>query len=136
MGLGDYSLYPNYYNFTTNKYSSSAPVNLFRPCFLPEPTLSKPSTWIQNNYTNADDREYGLCLDNSYSAGTTTHNNINLGLSNVFFVDGVCINHANEGGQIQFNPGFADHYKYCRQRHKFYHQLAWWPSSGDPAVDA
>ncbi len=107
MGLGDYSLYPNYYNFVTNKYSNTAPFRFIPTVFFARTNIIKTLYVDPNNYTNADNREYGVCLDNSYSSGTTTHNNINLGLSNVFFADGVCINHANEGGNLQFNPGFA-----------------------------
>ena len=107
MGLGDYSLYPNYYNFVTNKYSNTAPFRYVPTVYFARTNIIKALYVDPNNYTNNDDRAYGFCLDNSYSAGTTAHNNIYLGYTNVFYLDGFCLNHANEGGNLQFNPNFA-----------------------------
>jgi hypothetical protein len=107
MGLGDYSLYPNYYNFRTNQYTGTDPSEFVPDIYLAQTNIIKALYVDPNNYTNSDDREYGLCFDNSYSQGSTTHRYFYLGITNVFYADGVCINHANEGGYLQFNPAFA-----------------------------
>lgn len=106
MGIGDYSLYPNYYNYRTNEYGNSAPRRFVPTVFLARTNIIRGLYVDPYNYTNSEDREYAICSYNSYSQGTTERNEINLGISNVFYADGACFSHANEGGYIQFNRSF------------------------------
>jgi hypothetical protein len=107
MGLGDFSIYPNFWNYQSNQYPNDAPRRFVPTIYLARTNIIKTLYTDPNGFTNLAERDYGLCFDNSHEVGTTVHRTFNLGFSNVFYADSICINHGNEGGNFQFNPGFA-----------------------------
>ena len=107
MALGDYSLYPNFWNLDANNYNGVPrrfvpTVNFARTNFV-------RATYVDpNNYTNAESRLYGLSYVNSVFSGTTQIPIWNLGVTNVFLADGVCLVAANQQGRVQFNPNLGN----------------------------
>lgn len=106
VGLGDYSLYPNFWSYDANGY------NGIPRRFIPTVNLARTNVvtalWADpNNYTNAEDRLYSMAFVGSVYSGTTTIPVWNLGITNVFLMDSVCLVGANQQGTVQFNPAFA-----------------------------
>ena len=106
FGLGDYSLYPNFWSYDANEY------NGVPRRFVPSVSFARTNVITAlyaepNNYTNADDRLYSISFVNSVYSGTTANPIWNLGVTNVFLADSVCLVGANQAGTVQFNPFFA-----------------------------
>ena len=106
FGLGDYSLYPNFWSYDANEYNS------MHRRFVPSVSFARTNVITAlyadpNNYTNADDRRYSISFVNSVYSGTTANPIWNLGVTNAFFADSVCLVGANQAGTVQFNPFFA-----------------------------
>ena len=101
--LGDYTTYPNYFNLEANNYGTSLPAKFLSTIFLARNNVIKAVYADPFNYTNADNRHYGLSFLNTEISGSTTTANFNFGITNFFFVDGVNFGGGNSRGSAQFN---------------------------------
>ena len=111
LAIGDIQKYPNFYNYVTNGFASGS--TLFTS--LPQKILPTWKLALTNfvratyvdpyNYTNALVRNYALVLGrNQFSGGSSgTDFSMNLGYSNAFYLDGICIAaYASLGSSITF----------------------------------
>jgi hypothetical protein len=107
MPIGDYSAYPNYWNFRANEYANGSP-RRYTPNFnMARTNVIRASYLNPDAYTNANEPYYAISFVSSSTSGTTRINNWLLGITNAFFADAVCVGGANQQCQIQFNPAFA-----------------------------
>jgi hypothetical protein len=110
IGFGDYSLYPNFWNLDANQYNG-VPRRFIPSINFARTNIIRANYVDPNSYTNADDRLYSLTFVNSVYSGTTAIPIWNLGFTNAFLMDSVCLVGANQQGRVQFNPtvtnGFA-----------------------------
>jgi len=106
VGLGDYSLYPNFWNYDANGYNG-VPRRFIPSVNFARTNLITALYADPNNYTNSEARLYSLTFVNSVYSGTTAIPVWNLGVTNAFFADSVCLVGANQQGRVQFNPAFA-----------------------------
>lgn len=112
VGIGDYTLYPNFTNIAAESYSSSAgpfylPAKYIDRMLLAQTNVIKTSYVDVNNYTNALTRIYPIMVANNYNAanGSSSTPALLLGLTNSFNSDGICI--GGFGGTtaaFNFNP--------------------------------
>jgi hypothetical protein len=107
VGLGDYSLYPNFWNLEANEYDG-VPRRFVPSVNFARTNIIRATYADPNGYTNADSRQYSLTFVNSVYSGTTQIPVWNLGITNAFFADSVCLVGANQQGRVQFNPGFGN----------------------------
>ncbi len=108
FGLADYSLFPNYRNWNDLNSYSGQPRSAIPTVNLARTNIIKAVFTDPYNYTNSDSRHYSLSyLQASELSGSGTQPIMNLGISNIFYVDSVCFAGANSRGTVQFNPGFA-----------------------------
>lgn len=110
IGLAEFQLYPNVQNYLTdNNYPNGIPRRFDAVVSLARTNVVKAVFADPFNYTNEFDRGYGLSYVDSETSGTGSSpvNNLNLGISNAFFVDSVCFVRANHQGFAQFNSAYA-----------------------------
>ena len=107
MGLGDYTLWPNYFNLSVENQYNGIPRR-----FLPNVNLARTNV-IKGlfadpfNYTNADNRRFSLSFLNTEQGGTSTQPAVNLGISNMFLLDSVNFVGGNQQGNVRFLSAFA-----------------------------
>jgi autotransporter-associated beta strand protein len=116
IGICDYLLYPNYRDLNTannegrdtNTYNPN-PGSMSAQVFLAKTNVFSASYKDPNNYTNEQTRAYGLTVYNNEIQGVSsgTAQNFQLGISNIFLMDGICFfgaNGAAQGGTgVRFN---------------------------------
>lgn len=108
FGLADYSLFPNYRNWNDQNSYSGQPRSAIPTVGFARTNIIKAVFADPYNYTNSDNRRYSFsCLQASELSGSGTQPNINLGISNIFYVDSVCVVGANSRGNLLFNSIFA-----------------------------
>ncbi len=90
VGLGDYSLYPNFWNYDANGYNG-VPRRFIPSVNFARTNLITALYADPNNYTNSEARLYSLTFVNSVYSGTTAIPVWNLGVTNAFFADSVCL---------------------------------------------
>jgi hypothetical protein len=115
LQIGDSYAYPYYLNLATNGYTSGSTMgsslpNKMNPNWVMAQTNVVRAVYVDpDNYTNADDRNYSLMLGRNNITGGSSGNDaiINMGASNVFYMDSICVaGYACLGGVLQFqNPG-------------------------------
>src|SRR5579859_101915 len=109
VGLGDYLLYPNFWNLQTNGYNGVA--KLYLPTVKLAMTNVIKAVYVDpNDYTNGTNRAYGLILGNNLNQATSSSKLllISLGISNSFDMDGLCISGFGAAdGSLNFNTNFA-----------------------------
>ena len=112
VGLGDYRLYPNYWNYQDNGYGSY-PRRWACHVYWARTNIIKANYKDPGNYTNEFTRQYGLVWQNSerYGSGSSLANFFYFGISNWIQADGVCFlgrSHSpGNTGKCGFNPAFA-----------------------------
>jgi hypothetical protein len=108
FGLADYSLFPNYRNLNDLNAYNGQPRSAIPTVLLARTNVIKAIFADPYNYTNADSRHYGFSyMQASELSGSSTVPIFSLGISNIFYVDGVCFIGANSRGTVQFNTGFT-----------------------------
>lgn len=111
IGLGDYTLFPQYSTLSSNGFGGSLP--FLRPRrFVPTVRLARTNLvravyQDPTGFTNTPARIYGLMLGNNETAGTSTACNFNLGITNAFFLDSLCFAGFGSQGVVNFNTAFA-----------------------------
>lgn len=109
IGLGDYLLYPNFWNLQTNGYNGVP--KLYLPTVdLAMTNVIKAVYTDPNNYTNGTNRAYALILGNSENQASSSSKLLllSLGISNAFDLDSFCISGFGAAdGALNFNPVFA-----------------------------
>ncbi|PYL00182.1 MAG: hypothetical protein DME19_05970, partial [Verrucomicrobia bacterium] len=115
VGLGDYRLYPNYTNLSANGFGGNAAFLIPRR-FIPAVILARTNVIRAvhadpGHYMNPAFRDYSLTLGNN-EIGTTADCTLQLGISNVFFLDSICLIQSSAQGDpaaggVVFNPAFA-----------------------------
>ncbi len=103
ISLGDYLQYPNFFNLEPNNYGG-IPRQFLTSINFARTNVVKAVYADPFNYTNANRREYSLSFMNSELTGSSTAPIVNLGISNLFLVDGVNFIGGNSRGNVQFNP--------------------------------
>ncbi len=112
VAIGDILAYPNYMNLLTNSYTqnnttigSAMPMRVL-PTWKMALTNNVRAVYVDpNNYTNAFVRNYALEIGrNNYGGGSSgTDHVLDMGRTNAFFLDGVCVaGYASLGGVLQF----------------------------------
>jgi hypothetical protein len=109
FNLGDYTGYPNFFNIDGNEVtptpgSGGVPRQFLGSINYAKTNVIRAVFADPFHYTNADSRRYSLTLMNSELTGTSTTATLNFGISNLFMVDGVCLNGGNSRSVTQFNP--------------------------------
>ena len=108
FALADYSLFPNYRNYNDFNAYNGQPRSAIPTVALARTNIIKSAYIDPYNYTNSDNRHYGFSLlQQSELSGSGTQPNFNLGISNIFYVDGVCMVGANARGNVLFNANFV-----------------------------
>ena len=107
VGVGDYSFYPNYRNLNNLNSYGGIPRQFLNSLNLARTNIIKTVYADPFNSTNADDRHFGFSWLNTEIAGSTTVQNLNLGISNIFYVDSINFGGGNSRGNAQFNSIFA-----------------------------
>lgn len=109
VGLGDYLLYPNFWNLQTNGYNGVP--KLYLPTVkLAMTNVVKAVYADPNDYTNGTNRAYSLILGNNLNQATSSSKLllISLGISNSFNMDSLCISGFGAAdGSVNFNTNFA-----------------------------
>lgn len=113
MGLGEYQLYPNYYNYVaSNGMADGIPRRFTATVYLARTNFITAGFKGPDNYTNELTRAYAISYQNSqrFGVGSSVENFIFFGTTNRILADSICLvgaNHANgNNGFIKFNPGF------------------------------
>lgn len=102
FGWGDYSLYPNYWNFQQNGYGGD-PSRWNADLFLAKTNIIR-AWYVHPNYTN-DDRTFAIMFQHGASTGSTSPYGTNLlGVWNEFYADSICLNGANQQSYMRFSP--------------------------------
>ncbi len=108
VGIGDYSLWPYYRNLNDQNAYGGVPKMALPSVNLARTNIIKAVFVDPFNYTNADNRSYGFSfMKASEIQGSGTSPNFNLGISNIFYVDGTVLIGASSRGVFQFNPIFV-----------------------------
>lgn len=107
VGWGDYAVYPNYRNWNDQNAYAGTPRQYLMGLNLARTNIITTAYADPNNSTNADDRHFGFSWLNTEIAGSTTVQNLNLGISNIFYVDSINFGGGNSRGNAQFNANFA-----------------------------
>ena len=109
IGLGDYQLWPNFDNLSSSNLYNGLPSKLHTTLTLARTNVIKAVYADPNNYNVSSKRDYSLTLGNNERGGSssTPLYLINLGITNAFFLDSLCITHASMSGNMQFNSAFT-----------------------------
>lgn len=111
IGLGDYTLFPQYSNLVANGFGGDMPFRRPRR-FTPTVRLARTNV-IHAAYVDPSDfadnaaRRYGLEMGNNEVAGTSQACTLELGIRNEFYLDSICFAHFGSQGRVGFNPAFA-----------------------------
>lgn len=115
IGLGDYRMYPQYENLQENGFGGNATFLIPRR-FIPTVSFARTNiiraTYADpNDYLDPGIRNYSLTLANN-EVGTTADAIWNLGITNAFFLDSICLVQSSAqsdpgAGGIRFNSAFA-----------------------------
>ena len=107
VGWGDYSVYPNYRNWNDQNGYGGTPRQYLMGLNLARTNIITTAYADPYNSTNADDRHFGFSWLNTELSGSTTAQSLNLGISNIFYVDSINFGGGNSRGSAQFNSVFA-----------------------------
>jgi hypothetical protein len=107
VGLGDYSFYSNYRNWNDQNGYGGIPRQFLVGLNLARTNMIRAAYSDPYNSTNADDRRFSFSWLNTEISGSTTVQNFNLGISNIFYVDSINFGGGNSRGNAQFNSIFA-----------------------------
>ena len=111
IGFGDFSLYPNYNNLIDNGYGGGTPYlrpRRFVGTWRFARTNEVRATYVDpSGFTDALNRNYSLTLGHNEQEGTSSALNLNLGITNAFFLDSLCFSHFGAQGFVNFNTAFA-----------------------------
>jgi hypothetical protein len=113
IGLGDYSLYPNFWNLDANNYNG-VPRRFTPTVSLARTNIVRANYVDPNNYTNADERLFSLTFVNSVYSGTTQNRDLFLGNTNAFLMDSVCLVGANQQSRVSFHSLVTNGFAYFR----------------------
>lgn len=112
LSIGDIEAYPNYMNLLTNGYSqNSTTIGAAMPMRVLPTWRMAMTNYVRAvyvdpyNYTNVFSRSYALEIGrNNYGGGSSAADHVlNMGLTNVFYMDGICVaGYASLGGVLQF----------------------------------
>ena len=107
ISFGDSVLWPYYRNLNDqNAYGGTPKLSLTTVNFA-RTNIVKAIYADPNNYTNSNSRHFSFSFMNSELTGSGTSPNINLGISNIFYLDSVNFIGGNSRGNVQFNAIFA-----------------------------
>ncbi len=109
FALGDFSAYPNFFNYNANGYNA-APAKYLTTILLAKTNVIKAYYVDPFNYNNGVSRQYSLSfLNTAYGSGLTSqaNNNVVLGVSNAFFMDSVNFVGGGQQGNLNFNRMLA-----------------------------
>lgn len=111
IAFGDFTEYPNYYNLINNGFGGGTPY--LRPRrFIGTWRLARTNevraTYVDPSaFTDGLNRNYSLTVGHNEQEGTSSALNLNLGITNAFFLDSLCFSHFGAQGFINFNSAFA-----------------------------
>jgi hypothetical protein len=105
FGLGDFSLYPNYWNMDTNNFGNHGntpiPRKMAANASLAQTNIIQTSFVGPDNYNNDTTRDYALQLSSRTAYGSGFGSSPQpltlLGMSNIFYADSVCFNGMGAG---------------------------------------
>jgi hypothetical protein len=105
IGFGDWSVWAdNFFNLKTN--GLNAPSRLLTSSILAATNLFEANFKDSNNYNNCQDRRYGFCVHSSCTGATTAQHDMWLGVTNAWFMDGVCFAGSMERVNMAFWEGY------------------------------
>ena len=107
FALGDYYFFPNYRNYNAQNSYGGTPRQFLASMNMARTNVIKARYADPFNSTNADERHFSFSYLNTEIAGSTTVQNLNFGISNVFYVDSINFGGGNSRGNAQFNTIFA-----------------------------
>jgi len=102
MAIGDYSAYPNFWNFQNNGYGG-VPRRWNCDFFLAKTNIIR-ANYKCSDYTN-DSRLFAyMYLSSAASGATSPYGTNGLGIWNEIYADSICFVGANQQGYVAFNP--------------------------------
>jgi hypothetical protein len=107
VGIGNYQFFPNYRNWNDQNSYGGVPRQFLNSVNLARTNVIRTAYADPFNSANADDRRFGFSYLNTEIAGSTAVQNLNLGISNIFYVDSINFGGGNSRGNAQFNSIFA-----------------------------
>jgi len=114
VNIGEIQAYPNFYtDFVTNNYAFNSTTfgigipNRVNTTFWSMGLTNYVRAWYVDpyNYNNAGNRTYAMILGHNYAGGgsSAADHVVNMGLSNVFYLDSICVaGYGSLGGALSF----------------------------------
>ena len=109
FALGDFNVYPNFFNYNGNGYNA-APAKYLTTMLLAKTNTITAYYVDPYNYTNGVTRQYSFSfLNTAYGSGLTSqaNNNVVLGISNAFYMDSINLVGGGQQGNLSFNRMLA-----------------------------